>query len=396
MADAGLDGSSGWAYHSKAAKRRATGQNDMRGTRWTTAVWVAAGLALAGAIAFRSGPTRGELEADNPISAVAPPPFGMEEFFAAAPVQPAPARVRLGRWLFYDTRLSRDGSVACATCHRPDHAFSEPTRVSTGIDGRLGRRKAMPLLNLAARTTLVDTPDGERHFAFFWDGRVPTLEAQALVPIAHPDEMDLHLPALVARLSAIPGYRVYFQDAFGTGEVTTDRVAAALADYVRTRMSGNAPYDRWRYTPDRAAMSAAAKRGSDLFFFTARCAMCHAGFNFSDGRFHNLGVGWDPTARRFSDEGRALVTGVERDRGAFRTPGLRDVSKHPPYMHDGSLASLREVVEFYNRGGIANPWRSRRLGALGLTAREVEDLVAFLQALDGEGYQDRAPRFFPR
>lgn len=375
-------------------------QQPIRGRRWgtiaLTAAVVALAVALAVAFVFRSGPTRSRLEADNPIRPLSPPPFGMEEFFAEAPVQPDPARVRLGRWLFYDTRLSRDGSVACATCHRPEHAFSEPVPVSTGIDGRRGRRKAMPLLNLAARTTLVDTPAGERPLAFFWDGRVPTLEAQALVPIAHPDEMDLRLSDLVARLSTIAGYRRYFGEAFGTGDVTTDRVARALADYVRTRMSGNAAYDRWRYTPDRQTMSAAAKRGSDLFFFAARCAMCHAGFNFSDSRFHNLGIGWDPAARRFADEGRAIVTGVDRDRGAFRTPALRDVSKHAPYMHDGSLATLREVVEFYNRGGNENPWRSRRLGALGLTAQDVEDLVAFLESLDGEGYQDRPPRYFPR
>lgn len=367
----------------------------MRRLRWV--LLPAAGLSLALAIVWQSGASaRAALESDNPVRALAPPPFGMEEFFAESPVVAAPARARLGRWLFYDARLSRDGTVSCATCHQPGYAFSEPTAVSTGIDGRRGRRKAQPLLNLAARTTLVDTPDDERHQTFFWDGRVRTLEAQALVPIAHPDEMDLRLPALVERLSAIDGYRAYFRDAFGSDAITADRVAAALADYVRTRVSGNAAYDRWRYGGDRRGMSAAAMRGSDLFFFRGRCAMCHAGFNFSDGRFWNLGVGWDATVQRFADEGRVAVTGRDRDRGAFRTPALRDVSKHAPYMHDGSLETLRDVVEFYNRGGNPNPWRTPRLAALGLTAEEVDDLVAFLRSLDGEGYEDRPPRLFPK
>lgn len=257
--------------------------------------------------ACTSAPTATQLDSDNPVRPNAPPPFGMEEFFKQVP-QPGPARARLGRWLFYDVRLSADRTVSCATCHRPSHAFSEPSPVPTGIDGGRGTRKTPSIINLAARTVLPDFPDDRAHL-FFWD----------------------------------------------------------------------------------------AQRGSELFFFNGRCAMCHAGFNFSDGRFHNLGVGWDAVSQSFADEGRALVTGDARDRGAFKTPGLRDVSKRAPYMHDGSLATLRDVVEFYNRGGVANPRRSSRLrGPLRLSSSDVDALVAFLQALDGECHQDQPPRYFPR
>jgi cytochrome c peroxidase len=292
--------------------------------------------------------------------------------------------------------LSADNTVSCGTCHRPEFAFSDRTPVSTGIGGRLGRRKPPSIVNLAARTVLPDSVESERGPTFFWDGRATSLEAQVLMPIADPKEMGLDHQTMTVRLSAIGGYRRYFEEAFGSGEITRDRVAVALADYVRTRMSGNAPYDRWKWGRDGRGMSEQARLGSDIFNFKGRCAMCHAGFNFSDGRFHNLGAGWDPASQTFADDGRALVTGKARDRGAFKTPGLRDVSKHPPYMHDGSLATLRDVVEFYNRGGIPNPTRSGRLSPLRLSPEEVDAVVAFLHSLEGEGYQDRSPTFFPR
>jgi len=341
------------------------------------------------------GPRRADLDSDNPVRPIAPPPFGMEEFFKDVPHQPVPTRVRLGRWLFFDTRLSADGTLSCASCHRPQFAFSESTPVSTGINGRRGSRKAPSIINLAARTILPDVPE-DRDQTFFWDGRVSSLEHQVLVPIADRNEMGLDHQSMIDRLSAMQGYRPYFVEAFGSAEITQMRVATALSEYVRTRMSGNAPYDRWSYAGDGSAMSAEAKRGSEIFFFTGRCAQCHAGFNFSDGRFHNLGIGWDERARSFKDEGRFAVSHVERDRGAFKTPGLREVSRHAPYMHDGSLATLRDVVEFYNRGGAANPNLSGRIRPLRLTPQDVDALVAFLRALDGEGYQDRSPMVFPR
>lgn len=352
------------------------------------------GLALAMALAACGHtPSQTQLEADNPLVAAAPPPFGMEEFFAVSH-QPSPARVRLGRWLFYDTRLSRDGSVSCATCHRPDFAFSEPLPVPTGIGGQRGRRKTPSLINLAVKTAL---PDGlaDPGQTFFWDGRAGTLEAQALAPIANPEEMGLPHVEMLARLSRLQGYQRYFTEAFGTAAITTERVASALADFVRTRRSGNAPYDRWSYQ-DSKAMSPEAQRGSEIFFFKGNCASCHAGFNFSDGRFHNLGVGWDEKTQTFADVGRMAITHEPRDRGAFKTPGLREVDKRAPYMHDGSLATLRDVVDFYDRGGIQNPRHSARIRPLGLTDDEKNALIAFLRALSGEGYQDRPPRYFPQ
>jgi cytochrome c peroxidase len=352
---------------------------------------------LAGILAVLAascGPTRGQLEADNPVTPVAAPPYGVEEFFEGAAV-PEPSRVRLGRWLFYDTRLSGDGTLSCATCHRPEYAFSEQRPVAVGMAGQRGRRKTPSLVNLAARTIL--EPDRDPGPSFFWDGRAKSLEEQVLVPIGDPAEMGLPHAEMLARLSAIRGYRPYVQEAFGTETFTRERVAAALSDYVRTRRSGNAPYDRWAYGKDGSAMSERAQRGSDIFFFSGRCAVCHAGFNFSDGLFHNLGVGWDQATQTFKDEGRAAVTGVGGDRGKFKTPGLRDVAKRAPYMHDGSLATLEDVVEFYNRGGVANPWRSARIARpLNLSAEDAGALVEFLYALNGEGYLDAAPKYFPK
>lgn len=357
--------------------------------------WLVAGAAVL-AVACARVPSPQALDADNPVRAASAPPFGMEEFFAEATVVPSPQRARLGRWLFYDRRLSSDGTIACATCHRPAHGFSEPLAVSAGVGGQRGRRKAPSLLNLGARTTLADTPVRDFGEQFFWDGRAAGLEAQVREPLANPVEMGMDHRVLVERVAAIRGYQRYFGEAFDSPTVTLDRVAAALADYVRTLTSGNAPYDRWRYGRDGRAMPAAAKRGSDLFSFKGRCAMCHAGFNFSDGRYHNLGVGWQSASRTFADAGRQLVTGDPRDLGRFKTPGLRDVSKRAPYMHDGSLATLRDVVEFYNRGGTPNPGRSGRLGPLGLTPAEVDDIVAFLRALDGGDAPERPPTLFPR
>lgn len=359
----------------------------MRLTRWMAIV--AAGVLLSSC----TRPTPAELDADNPIVPTPPSPYGMEEFFAAG-TQPDPKRARLGRWLFYDRRLSSDRTVSCATCHRPEFAFSEPRPVAIGIGGQLGRRKTPSLVNLAARTVLPGLPDPGH--TFFWDGRAASLEAQVLVPIADPREMGMAHPAMLGRFSEMPGYGPYFEEAFGSNDVTLERIAAALADFVRTRKSGNSPYDRWAYGRDRSAMSPQAQRGFDTFSLKAGCSVCHVGFNFSDGNFFNLGIGWDPKTQTFSDIGREAVTKDPADRGKFKIPALREVDRHAPYMHDGSLATLRDVVEFYNRGGNKNPFQTRRLRPLGLSQADVDDVVAFLKSLNGEGYQDRSPRHFPQ
>jgi cytochrome c peroxidase len=336
-------------------------------------------------------------EADNPIRELAPPPLGMEFYFKEATQPPAPVRVRLGRWLFYDTRLSGDNSISCASCHRPEYAFSAPSAVATGIRGQKGTRKAPSLINLAVQPRLMTARSEEQvpHF-FFWDGRSNSLEDQVSGPIENPTEMGSSHSKMIDALSSVSAYKPYFKEAFGTEEVTKERVAAAIADYERTRMSGNSPYDRWRFGREANAVPAAAKIGHDLFFDKARCSQCHSGSNFTDGGFYNLGVGWSAELKMFTDEGRFVVTRNPRDRGAFKVPGLREVAKHPPYMHDGSLRTLREVVEMYNRGGTKNPWLSARIVPLKMSDREIDALVEFLHTLSGEGYQDIQPAVFPR
>lgn len=346
---------------------------------WSTAFWVKA----------EGRPW----EVDNPIAPLAAPPLGMAFHLSRTKDTIQPARARLGRWLFYDPRLSVDGSVSCATCHRPEYAFSQPTRVSTGVQGRLGTRKAPSLLNQS-----VSLARYTQNRAFFaWDGRSASLEEQTLRAVANPLEMANPPHAMARRLAAIRGYRPYFKDVFGTEEITDERVAQAIADYVRTRVSGNSAYDRWN-AGDNKALSPSARLGQELFFDKAECGACHMGDGFTDGIFHTLGVGWDPRTKTYKDDGRFLVTKDPRHRGAFKVPGLRDVSRRAPYMHDGSIPTLRDVVLFYNRGGRADaPNLSIRMRKpLGLSEAEVAALVAFLQALDGEGYLDARPKTFPR
>lgn len=350
---------------------------------FTLAVLLAA--AALGAVAC--GPQLPPWERDNPVRPLAPPPLGMDLYFEEVKSPPDPKSVRLGRWLFYDTRLSGDGTVSCATCHKPEHAFSEGTPVSSGIKGQKGTRKAPTFINQAV--TL------QPHF--FWDGRAGSLEDQALGPISNPAEMGNTHESMIATLTRVPGYKPYFQDVFGSEAITKERVAKAIADYERTRVSGNSPFDQWRATRDPSKVSAAARLGHELFFDKAGCSSCHVGSNFTDSAFHNLGVGWDARTKRFADEGRFIVTRDPRDRGAFKTPTLREVTRHAPYMHDGSMATLREVVEFYNRRGNDNPWLDPKMKIRDqLTDAEIDAVVAFMESLEGEGYQDTAPQHFPQ
>lgn len=330
-------------------------------------------------------------EIANPIKPLPKPPLGIESSLEKLPNPPTPETVRLGRWLYFDKRLSADGTISCATCHIPEHAFSELTPVSTGIRGQKGGRKAPSFLNQA----WVIYPH------FFWDGRADSLEAQALGPIENPIEMGNTHANMLKTLIATKSYAAYFKEAFGTPEITKDRVAKAIADYERTRMSGNSAYDQWEYkrfedgyveTPKDAEI----KAGFELFNGKAECNQCHLGQNFTDSLFHNLGVGWDAKAKKFADIGRFEISKKEEDKGAFKTPSLRDVTKHPPYMHDGSIKTLKEVVEHYNKGGDPNPHLSTKIRKLNLTAEEVDLLVKFMEALDGEGYMDVEPKAFPK
>ncbi len=327
-----------------------------------------------------------EWEAANPIVPLPVPPLGIDSRFADLQEPPTPERVRLGRWLFFDTRLSADSTISCATCHRPANALSEPDPVSTGIRGQKGTRKSPTFVNAAWRLSR----------AFFWDGRADSLEAQALGPIANPIEMGNTHEAMVRTLSRVPGYGKYFKDAFATEQITKERVAKAIADYERVCMSGDSPWDRWRRHRDESAVPAEVKKGHELFFGKAACSQCHVGENFTDDRFHNVGVGWQPRTRTFADEGRFGVTKAAADRGAFKTPTLRDVARHAPYMHDGSMQTLADVVEHYRKGGGRNPYLDPKMKPLALTAGEADALVKFMEALTGNAPVDNGPGRFPR
>jgi len=330
-------------------------------------------------------PATPEWELANPVVPLPEPPLGIDHTFSELQDPPTPERVRLGRWLYYDTRLSADNTIACATCHKPENAFSEPTPVSTGIRGQKGNRKAPTFIN-AASALFPHT---------FWDGRAASLEEQAMGPVGNPIEMGNTHDAMIQTIQGIGGYATYFQAAFGSSEITTDRIAKAIADYERTRMSGNSPYDRWK-NGDETAVSEQVKLGDRLFFDKAGCNQCHLGYNFTDSLFHNLGVGWDPETQRFKDLGRVAISNQESDTGAFKTPTVREATKRTPFMHDGSVATLREVVELYNRGGEANPYLDPKIKPLELTGEEMDALVAMMEALSGEGYMDTAPTSFPQ
>lgn len=337
------------------------------------------------------------LEAANPVVPIPDPPLGVggaknpPEKLTDFENPPTPERVRLGRWLFFDKRLSADNTVACATCHRPENGFSEPTPVSTGINGQKGGRKAPPFTNQAWNAL--------PHF--FWDGRAGSLEEQAGGPMINPIEMgNQDHDQVVAKISAIKGYHKYFEEAFGTPEVTIERITQAIADYEKTRMSGNSAWDKYT-ARNWSALSPQAKRGRTLFFGKAFCDNCHKGPNLTDNDFHNLGVGWDEKKKEFADIGRYAVTNKESDKGAFKTPSLRDVAKRAPYMHDGSIATLEEVMKFYGKGGIENPHLDRKIDRrfaeqLDFSDEQIADLVAFMKSLDGEGYQDSEPKLFPQ
>lgn len=272
------------------------------------------------------------------------------------------AKIELGKQLYFDPRLSRDGTVSCASCHDPNKGWSNGEAFATGVDGQVGGRSAPTIVNSAYS------------YFQFWDGRAQQLEGQALGPIENPIEMDMKLPSLVERLNAIEGYRQQFEEVFGE-QVTADGIAKAIASFERTVLSGDAPYDRFK-AGDSGALSAAAQRGMKLFFNRAKCSSCHSGSNFSDAAFHNVGVGME---NEEPDLGRYAVTQLEGDKGSFKTPTLREIARTAPYMHDGSEKTLRDVVEYYNKGGVKNPQLDEEIFPLELSEEEIDDLVTFLK-----------------
>jgi cytochrome c peroxidase len=283
---------------------------------------------------------------------------------------PTPEKVELGRLLYFDKRLSKDGTISCATCHNPKQGWTDNEVVSTGFHNLKGTRSAPTVINATYMLSQ------------FWDGRAKDLEEQSLGPIINPVEMAHTHEGMVANLNKISGYAPLFQKAFGDPTISKERVAMAIASFERTVLGGNSRYDRYS-KGDKTAMNESEIRGMNLFFGKANCTRCHVGSNFSDSDFHNLGVGMDKPK---PDLGRFQVTKEEKDKGAFKTPTVRDITKTFPYMHDGSEKSLEEVVEFYDKGGSPNPHLDAKIVKLNLSPQEKADLVAFLKALDSEPY----------
>jgi cytochrome c peroxidase len=278
-------------------------------------------------------------------------------------------KVELGRMLYFDTRLSKDETVSCATCHDPMKGWTDQAPTSTGIDGQVGGANAPTVINAAYAK------------AQFWDGRAATLEEQALGPIENPIEMGHKLTDVVDLLNEIPEYKERFQKVFQT-DVTSDGIAKAIATFERTILSGNSPYDRFK-AGDEDAMTDAQKKGLELFE-SAGCDNCHKPPMFSNYAYQNAGVGMDKDT---PDEGRKAVTGEDGDLGKFRVPSLRELPNTGPYFHDGSGETLEAAVALMAGGGVENPNLSpmmKAVGKKGLSAEDQQNIVEFLKGLSGE------------
>lgn len=276
------------------------------------------------------------------------------------------AKRKLGQVLFFDPILSGSQSHSCASCHNPGLSWAD------GRPRAIGEKQEVLPLRTPTLLDVAWTPK------LGWDGHFRNLESVAMGPITAPNNMNLSEPALVARLAAIPAYVEAFDAAFGEGEITSHKVELALATFERSIVSTQAPFDRW-IAGDETAISAAAKRGFDLFNGKANCSACHNGWAFTDASFHDIGSAQNQDFGR----GSLFPTSV-RLRYAFKTPTLRDVARRAPYMHDGSVPTLEQVIELYNRGGVDRPSRDEAIHALGLTDGEKGDLIAFLNTLTGE------------
>jgi len=308
-------------------------------------------------------------------------PRGLPPIFWPKDNPYTPAKAELGRLLYFEKRISADGVLSCASCHHPSKAFTDQSAVSTGVKGQKGGVSAPTVINRAYGMMQ------------FWDGRASSLEAQAVGPMANPIEMGNTHPVVVETLKKIPGYRTRFKAVFGTDDFTLDHVAMAIATFERTVLSGNAPYDKYK-AGNKAAMTASQVRGMDVFFNKSKCDQCHEGASFTLNAFHNLGIGQDKAEPH---PGRFAVSKKPEDFGAFKTPTLREIEHTFPYMHDGSLKTLEEVVDYYDRGGIPNKNLDERIKKLNLTPQNKTDLVAFLKALNGTGWQQLTePKEFPQ
>jgi cytochrome c peroxidase len=285
-----------------------------------------------------------------------------------------PDKVSLGKQLFFDPRLSGDNTMSCATCHLPEKAFGDGLARSKGAGGKKLTRNTPTLLNVGF------------HSSFFWDGRAASLEDQALGPIQSPDEMNQDLEQLVKELASVPEYAKQFQGVFGR-PVNQHDIAKALAAFQRTLVTRNSPLDRY-LAGDKNALSSRAKEGIELFVGAADCIRCHSGPLLSDGKYYRLGIG-------HGDQGRGAVTGKREELYQFRTPSLRDVARTGPYMHDGSLDTLYDVVQFYFRGVPSRGPDGLNLDVeplLGQSYSDIDAVVEFLKSLSGEPPEVTVPR----
>ena len=311
-------------------------------------------------------------------------PLGLEESAMVIPADnPVTVqKVELGRLLFFDKRLSNDNTIACASCHLMQHGFTDGQPVASGIRGQKGGRSAPASFNRVFSS------------AQFWDGRAATLEDQSIGPFTNPIEHGfVNYDVMIAKMNKIPGYKTLFLRTFGE-DISIGLVGKAIASFQRTVLSGNSPMDRFDQGGEANAISPEAQRGLLLFRDKARCTKCHSGFNLTDEKFHNLGIGWDDNK---VDLGRYMVTKNAEELGAFKTPTLREIARTAPYMHDGRFKTLEDVVNFYNQGGVKNPHQDPLILPLELTKEEKHDLVQFLRTLSGEGYKHAtAPTSFPQ
>jgi cytochrome c peroxidase len=324
--------------------------------------------------------------------------------------QQTPAKIALGKALFFEDRLSADGKVSCDHCHGPDKGFTDQLPTSMGIHAQFGQRNAPSVLNALFNVTQ------------FWDGRSPTLEAQIEGPVTNPVEMGMKsTDDAVAAIKAIPEYQKQFQDVFGH-DVNFADIEHAIAAYERTQLAFDSPFDKFIIKGDQSAISDSAKRGWSIFNGKGRCMSCH-GWNptqplFTDQKFHNIGVSahksdFVPLAHKaldllntsggdsiaidklaigtdMSGLGRFLVTKQPHDIGSFRTMTLRNLLVTQPYFHDGSQVTLWDTIDHYNKGGVQNPYLDGGITPLGLTEAEEDDLVAFLASLTSPEYADAA------
>ena len=304
-------------------------------------------------------------------------PLGLPPLPIPADNPPTAETIALGRRLFYDVHLSKDNSLACATCHSPKFDFSDRNRLAKGVGGAVGVRNAPTLINVAYQPLQ------------FWDGRAASLEVQAASPIADPLEMNQTHKVSVSKLAKDPLYGRMFTEAFGSPDVNLERVEKSLASFERTILSGDSAFDRYQYRGDTNALSPSQQRGLAVFVDPQKgnCAACHTigpkYSLFTDGKFHNIGIGVADDGT-LHDVGRFHETTVKSDTGAFKTPTLRNVANTAPYMHDGSLQTLEQVVDFYAGGGNSNPYLDREIKVVHLSGQERKDLVDFLKSLTGE------------